>query len=193
METNTIKEKNPYKYIILKCLRKARRPLTINYIAKRTKMTCPTAKKYIVQLAKENKIKMKKERKRTKWEISSFDSGFKSKKSSSIEIDPKIFEFKGKKSIGISNSDFWGLQKKKASKKKGTIAILLRFLGKGPLRFKELKKVVSREGTLSTRLRELEELTLIEAIPIKDGKRRFFAYHLTEKGEQIAKKLKSIK
>jgi len=60
------------------------------------------------------------------------------------------------------------------------------------LRFKDLKKIIPREATLSNRINELEELKMIEAVPIKDGRRKFFAYRLTEKGERTAKKLKEI-
>ncbi|MFH1663480.1 MAG: winged helix-turn-helix transcriptional regulator [archaeon] len=76
--------------------------------------------------------------------------------------------------------------------KRGTVKLLLFMLNKPPLRFKDLKKSLPREATLSLRLRELEELKLIEAVPIKEEKRKFFAYILTEKGKSTARKLKEI-
>ena len=86
--------------------------------------------------------------------------------------------------------------------RKGTISLLLFFkrktdptvkLPQGALRFRDLKKLISREATLSRRLRELETLGLIKSVPIKDGHRKYFAYQLTGKGKEIAKKLKEIK
>ncbi len=76
--------------------------------------------------------------------------------------------------------------------KKGTIKLLLFMLNKPALRFKELKKVLPREATLSLRLKELEKLKLIESVPVKEEKRKYFAYLLTEKGIQTGKKLKEI-
>ncbi|MBU2475877.1 winged helix-turn-helix transcriptional regulator [Candidatus Micrarchaeota archaeon] len=77
--------------------------------------------------------------------------------------------------------------------KRGSVKLLLFMLNKPPLRFKELKKALPREATLSLRLRELEELKLIQAVPIKDKKRRFFAYNLTKEGIETAKQLKNLK
>ena len=76
--------------------------------------------------------------------------------------------------------------------KKGVIKLLLYFLDKEPLRFRDLKQVLFREATLSQRIRDLEELALIEAVPIKDGRRNFFAYKLTEEGMRITQKLQEI-
>ena len=76
--------------------------------------------------------------------------------------------------------------------KKGTIALLLFFANKQELRFRELKKVLPREATLSIRLHELESLNLVESVPIKDGRRKFFAYQLTGKGKEVTQKLKEI-
>lgn len=76
--------------------------------------------------------------------------------------------------------------------RKGTIALLLFFFGKPPLRFRELKKAIPREATLSDRLHALEDLGLIESVPVKDGRRKFFAYKLTEKGLRVVQKLKEI-
>jgi len=76
--------------------------------------------------------------------------------------------------------------------KKGAAKLLLYFLNKEPLRFRDLKKAISREATLSNRIKDLEDLKLIESIPTKDGRRKFFAYQLTAKGIEIAGKLERL-
>lgn len=76
--------------------------------------------------------------------------------------------------------------------KKGTIALLLFLHNKQPQRFRDLKKAIPREATLSIRIRETQELALVETISIKDGRRQFFAYKLTQKGDRIASKLGEI-
>lgn len=76
--------------------------------------------------------------------------------------------------------------------KRGTIALLLFLFNKEPQRFRNLKKAVPREATLAIRIRELEDLKLIESVPIKDGQRKFFAYRLTELGKLVAGGLRQI-
>ncbi|HDY72863.1 MAG TPA: hypothetical protein ENH90_01770 [bacterium] len=76
--------------------------------------------------------------------------------------------------------------------RKGTIRLILAFFNKNPQRFRDLKKTLPREATLSIRIRDLEELKLIESFPVKEGRRKYFAYKLTNKGEQIAKQIKNL-
>ncbi len=80
----------------------------------------------------------------------------------------------------------------KVLERKNTAKLLLSLLGKEPKRFKDLKKVVSREATLSVRIQELEELKLIQSIVVKEKRRKFFAYQLTNKGQEIGSLLHKI-
>ena len=60
-----LKHEDPWKYIILKVLTKMRMPLTTNMIATKTTMAPATAKKKLLELQKEEKVK----REGKKWEI----------------------------------------------------------------------------------------------------------------------------
>ena len=75
--------------------------------------------------------------------------------------------------------------------KKGAAALIIS-LNKTPARFKDLKKVINREGTLSRRIRELEDLKIIETEIVQDGRRKYFGYKLTNKGMSIKEKLKEL-
>lgn len=76
--------------------------------------------------------------------------------------------------------------------KKGTISFLLFLCGKEPQRFRELKQIIGREATLSQRIKDLEELKLIESVPVKDGRRMFPGYCLTKLGKEITEVLNEM-
>lgn len=76
--------------------------------------------------------------------------------------------------------------------KKNAVKILLFLKAKEMQRFKDLKKVVPREATLSVRLKELQLAGLVAAMAVQDEGRNYFAYHLTLKGNKIALCLNSI-
>lgn len=76
--------------------------------------------------------------------------------------------------------------------RKNSIKLLLSLSKNEPQRFKDLKKSVSREATLSVRIRELEDLKLIEATVVKEKKQKFFGYKLTDKGLEATKALQKI-
>lgn len=63
------KEWNPYEAAIFMSTKRARQPLSIREIAKRTKMHWLTASKHIKELEKRGKIKSVEKGKRRKWKI----------------------------------------------------------------------------------------------------------------------------
>lgn len=76
--------------------------------------------------------------------------------------------------------------------RRGSTEILLELHNKNAQRFKDLKKIVLRESTLSARLHELESLGLIESVPIQARHEKYFAYRLTKRGNKIAQELEKI-
>lgn len=76
--------------------------------------------------------------------------------------------------------------------RKYIVKVLLSLYKSKGLRFKDLKKTVDREATLSSRIKELEELNLIESTVIREKRRKFFAYSLTSKGQSLGKLLHEI-
>ena len=67
---------------------------------------------------------------------------------------------------------------------------ILRALDKEPKRFLDLKKDVTNETTLSSKLTKLLEAELIEIVPIKTNRRYVNGYKLSPKGKKILNILK---
>jgi DNA-binding HxlR family transcriptional regulator len=69
---------------------------------------------------------------------------------------------------------------------------ILRALDGEPKRFLDLKKVVTNETTLSAKLSQLLNSGMIEAVPVKAGKRYVSAYKLTLSGRGVLKALEKF-
>jgi len=76
--------------------------------------------------------------------------------------------------------------------KKYTAKLLLSLFKNKQQRFKDMKKTIPREATLSARIKELEDLGLIQSTVTKEKRRKFFAYNLTQKGQKIGASLHEI-
>lgn len=79
----------------------------------------------------------------------------------------------------------------RALKKEGAVEILLFLYENKRARYSELKKIVKSEATLTRALKALTEEGLLIR-KLLDEKYRPTEYLLTERGEEIAKKLKEL-
>jgi DNA-binding HxlR family transcriptional regulator len=64
---------------------------------------------------------------------------------------------------------------------------------KKPSRYKDLKEVCKSDRTLAKRVRELQELMLIEPMALKEKGKYINFYKLTKKGEEVLRKIEKLK
>ena len=69
--------------------------------------------------------------------------------------------------------------------------IILESLDK-PKRYSQLKHLTASDKTLAERIKELTKHKLIETVSLKSGNRFFVHYKITEKGEEILKRVKEL-
>ena len=63
---------------------------------------------------------------------------------------------------------------------------------KKPERYKNLKMVCKNDRTLAKRIKELQELMLIEPIALKEKGKYVNFYKLTKKGEDVLNKIEKL-
>jgi DNA-binding HxlR family transcriptional regulator len=73
-----------------------------------------------------------------------------------------------------------------------SVKILLFIFGKGEVRYTDLTKLIASRGTLSANLKELEKEELVKRKVITTKPIQTY-YSLTEKGQEIARRLSEIK
>ncbi len=69
---------------------------------------------------------------------------------------------------------------------------ILNNLKAGRKRFKDLKQLTKNDRTLSSKLKKLKELGLINTEPIEKDEKFFTGYNITDKGIKIIKALDKI-
>jgi DNA-binding HxlR family transcriptional regulator len=73
-----------------------------------------------------------------------------------------------------------------------SVKILLFIYGKGEVRYTDLTKLIASRGTLSANLKELEKEELVKRRVVTTKPIQTY-YSLTEKGQEIARRLNEIK
>ena len=73
-----------------------------------------------------------------------------------------------------------------------SVRILLFIYGKGEVRYTDLTKLIASRGTLSANLKELEKEELVKRRVVTTKPIQTY-YSLTEKGQEIARRLNEIK